>query len=115
MTRLARAIGAKPEETATALWAFAQMFFVLAGLFVLRPVRDEMSIAGVSSGVVVSEVEDGSVAASLGIQKGDVVMAVNDAKIARTSDLRRATESRKAFWKLTLSRGGQVFTTVING
>ena len=44
-----------------------------------------------------------------------VVMAVNDAKIVRTSDLKRVTESRKAFWKLTLSRGGQVFTTVING
>ena len=78
-------------------------------------VQDEMSLSGANSGVVVSEIEDGSVAASLGIQKGDVVIAVNDAKIERTSDLKRATERRKAFWKLTLSRGGQVFTTVING
>jgi Do/DeqQ family serine protease len=78
-------------------------------------VQDEMSAPSVKEGVIITDIEEGSIAASLGIQKGDVVLAINDVKMARTSDLKQATASRKAFWKLTINRGGQTFTTVING
>jgi hypothetical protein len=44
-----------------------------------------------------------------------VILAVNDQKIDRTGDLRAATSSRKTYWKLTVARGGQVFTTVLGG
>ena len=49
------------------------------------------------------------------MQKGDVIIEVNDAKIARTADLERATQGRKPYWKLTIGRAGNVFTTVIGG
>ncbi|MDB5597055.1 MAG: serine protease [Hyphomicrobiales bacterium] len=78
---------------------------------------EEFSVEGVKEGVIVTEVEEGSSAAAVGIQKGDVVVAVNDTKIARTADLRTAaaTSSRQYYWKLTIGRGGQVFTTVVGG
>ena len=50
-----------------------------------------------------------------GLKSHDVIMAVNDQKIARTGDLRAATTARQAYWKLTIARGGQVFTTVLGG
>ena len=44
--RLGRALPATPEESVVALWAFAYFFMLLAGYYVLRPLRDQMGIAG---------------------------------------------------------------------
>ena len=40
------AVPATPEERAAALWSFAYFFMLLAGYYVLRPLRDQMGIAG---------------------------------------------------------------------
>jgi len=37
---------ATPRERAAALWSFAYFFMLLAGYYVLRPLRDQMGIAG---------------------------------------------------------------------
>jgi len=37
---------ATPQERAAALWSFAYFFTLLAGYYVLRPLRDQMGIAG---------------------------------------------------------------------
>ncbi len=41
-----RAVPATPQERAAALWSFAYFFMLLAGYYVLRPLRDQMGIAG---------------------------------------------------------------------
>jgi AAA family ATP:ADP antiporter len=50
MTALQRWLGwavpATPQERAAALWSFAYFFTLLAGYYVLRPLRDQMGIAG---------------------------------------------------------------------
>jgi len=43
---LARATGARPEEIRAVCWSFAYFFCLLAGYYVLRPLRDEMGVAG---------------------------------------------------------------------
>lgn len=43
---LQQAMPATPEERAAALWSFAYFFTLLAGYYVLRPLRDQMGIAG---------------------------------------------------------------------
>ena len=43
---LGRAVPATPDERAAALWSFAYFFTLLAGYYVLRPLRDQMGIAG---------------------------------------------------------------------
>jgi AAA family ATP:ADP antiporter len=43
---LRRAMPATPQERAAALWSFAYFFALLAGYYVLRPLRDQMGIAG---------------------------------------------------------------------
>src|SRR6202021_3367138 len=40
------ALPATPRERAAALWSFAYFFTLLAGYYVLRPLRDQMGIAG---------------------------------------------------------------------
>jgi ATP:ADP antiporter, AAA family len=43
---LSWALPATPRERAAALWSFAYFFTLLAGYYVLRPLRDQMGIAG---------------------------------------------------------------------
>src|SRR5450756_3122840 len=43
---LQRAVPATPQERAAALWSFAYFFTLLAGYYVLRPLRGQMGIAG---------------------------------------------------------------------
>ncbi|MBI2509550.1 MAG: MFS transporter [Betaproteobacteria bacterium] len=44
--RLARVVAVRPVEVRALLWSFAYFFCLLAGYYVLRPLRDEMGIAG---------------------------------------------------------------------
>jgi S1-C subfamily serine protease len=74
-----------------------------------------MSVQGATNGVVVSEIDDGSLAQQLNLQRGDIVLAVNDQKIDTTRDLEKVASNRAYYWKITLARGGQVFTTVVGG
>ena len=43
---IAKAVPATREERRAALWSFAYFFTLLAGYYVLRPLRDQMGIAG---------------------------------------------------------------------
>ncbi len=42
---VSRLVAAQPDETRALLWSFAYFFCLLAGYYVLRPVRDEMGLA----------------------------------------------------------------------
>ena len=43
---LARVVAVRPGEGRALAWSFAYFFCLLAGYYVLRPLRDEMGIAG---------------------------------------------------------------------
>ena len=76
---------------------------------------EEMSIENAHEGVIVAEVAEGSTAADVGLQKGDLVLSVNDAKIETTRDLEKAAASHPRYWKLAIGRGGEVIQTVFGG
>ena len=89
-----------------------------AGLTVLNispATVEELSVQGASSGVAVSDVEADTPAANVNFQRGDVILAVNDSKIATTRDLEKASAGRSYYWRVTLSRGGQQVTTMLGG
>ena len=46
MKWLTRVVAVRPEEVRALLWSFAYFFCLLAGYYILRPLRDEMGIAG---------------------------------------------------------------------
>ena len=43
---LSRLVPVRPEEVRALLWSFAYFFCLLASYYVLRPLRDEMGVAG---------------------------------------------------------------------
>ena len=78
-------------------------------------VAEDFSLTGVRDGVVVAEVEDGTNAAATGLQKGDVILRLNDVKIASTKAMERATATNQDYWRVTLERGGQIIQSEIGG
>jgi AAA family ATP:ADP antiporter len=46
LANVQRLSGARPDEIRAVLWAFAYFFCLLASYYLLRPVRDEMGVAG---------------------------------------------------------------------
>jgi S1-C subfamily serine protease len=76
---------------------------------------DEMRLDPSTEGVVILEVANGSAAQSLGFQRGDLVLSVNDREIGKTSDLERATERPSRLWRITIKRGGQQMSVELRG
>ena len=78
-------------------------------------VADELHLDSDTEGVVVTDLADGGTAANVGFQKGDIIMTVNSQKIARTSDLEKATRESVRIWRITLVRGGQQINVTLGG
>ncbi len=76
-------------------------------------VADELQIEVADDGVVVADLEDRSVAASVGFEKGDQVVAINGERVASTRDAERMIGRNSGYWEITINRGGRVFTTVL--
>lgn len=76
---------------------------------------DELRLDSSIEGVVVTELADNAAAASVGFQKGDVILAVNDQKITRTGDLEKATRDRSRIWRIILVRAGQQINVTLGG
>ncbi|CAN1555622.1 DegQ Trypsin-like serine proteases, typically periplasmic, contain C-terminal PDZ domain [Rhabdaerophilaceae bacterium] len=78
-------------------------------------VREEFSVSGMDDGVIVSTVTPGSAAEQVGFQKGDVILALNNQRIADTPTLDRLSRARTYLWRIVYNRGGQTLTTTIGG
>jgi Do/DeqQ family serine protease len=76
-------------------------------------VADELQIDVADDGVVVAELEERSVAASVGFEKGDQIVAINGERVANTRDADRLINRNGGYWEITVSRGGRTFTTVL--
>ena len=78
-------------------------------------VADELHLDSDTAGVAITDLADGGTAASVGFQKGDIIVAVNNQKIARTADLEKAARESARVWRITLVRGGQQINVTLGG
>ncbi len=76
---------------------------------------DDLRLDPSTDGVVITAVTDGSPAQSLGFKPGDLVVSVNNQKIAKTRDLEKATSQASRVWRITIMRGGQQMSVVLSG
>jgi Do/DeqQ family serine protease len=76
---------------------------------------DDLRIDPSSEGVVILDIAHGSPAQSLGFQRGDLVLSVNNAKIAKTRDLERIAGQQSRLWRITIMRGGQQMSVELRG
>jgi Do/DeqQ family serine protease len=78
-------------------------------------VADELHLDADTEGVVVTELPDDSTAATVGFQKGDIILAVNNKKISKTGDLDKVTREQSRLWRITLLRSGQQINVTLGG
>lgn len=78
-------------------------------------VAEELQADFPAEGVAVSGVDEGSIAARAGLQKGDMIVAINGLPIATTKDLERVTRNSLNMWEVSINRGGEVLTSVFGG
>ena len=76
---------------------------------------DELRLDPQIEGVVITAVADGSTAQSIGFQKGDIVVSVNNQKIAKPADLDRVAGAGGHQWRITFMRGGQQISVMFSG
>jgi Do/DeqQ family serine protease len=76
---------------------------------------DDLRLDPSTQGVVILEVVSGSSAQRLGFQRGDLVVSVNNAKIAKTRDLERIAGQASRRWSITILRGGQQVSVELRG
>jgi S1-C subfamily serine protease len=90
--------------------------FVGATVIALSPaLADELRLDPQIEGVVISGVADGSPAQSIGFQKGDIVVSVNNQNIATPADLERISTAGGRQWRVTINRGGQQISVMFSG
>ncbi|HEV2365908.1 MAG TPA: Do family serine endopeptidase [Caulobacteraceae bacterium] len=65
-------------------------------------------------GVVVTNVE-GGIAATVGIQPGDFIRAINGRPVTTTAELAAALAASRGAWTLTIERGGRTITAEFSG
>jgi len=78
-------------------------------------IADELHLDSQTEGVVVIDLADGATAASVGFQKGDIILAVNSQKIGKTSDLDKASKVSSRLWRIVVVRGGQQINVTLGG
>ena len=76
---------------------------------------DRLRLDPSAQGVVIVEIANGSPAQSLGFQPGDLVLSVNNAKIAKTRDLERVAGQSTRRWSITIVRAGQQLSVELRG
>ncbi len=76
---------------------------------------EEMRLDPSAEGVVVLELTNGSVAHRLGFRRGDVVLAVNEKRVASSKELERVTRDPTSRWEITILRDGRQVTAQFPG
>jgi Do/DeqQ family serine protease len=78
-------------------------------------VAEEMQVDFPADGVAVQAVDENSVAARVGLQRGDVIVSVNGVPVPTTKDLDRATRNSLNSWEVAINRNGELLTSVFGG
>ena len=115
-TKLAIALETAPETPREEVLIQSRSPFMGVKIANISPaLADEMRLEASAEGVVVLDVAQGSMAQSLGFQRGDVIAQVNDEKVARTRDLDRIAKERQRTWRITIVRGGKPISVTFGG
>jgi S1-C subfamily serine protease len=109
-SKVAVALETAPELPRDEIVIEARSPFTGAKVANLSPaLADELRLDSSTEGVVVVEVADGTLAQQFGFQRGDVLLGVNGAKIAKTADLQKAAQVGARVWRIPSSAAASRF------
>ena len=93
-SKLAVALETAPESPRDEILIEARSPFGGAKVANISPaLADELRLDAATEGVVVVDITDGTLAQQFGFQRGDILLAVNGVKIAKTRDLEKVAKA----------------------
>jgi len=114
--RLMAKLQTAPDTPREEIVIRARSPFLGAKIANLSPaLAEELRLDASAEGVVIVGVTDGTPAANVGFQRGDLVASVNNEQIARTADLERVARAGSRLWRITIVRSGQQISVVFSG
>jgi Do/DeqQ family serine protease len=114
--KLSVALETAPDTDRNEITLAARSPFQGATIANISPaVADELHLDADTDGVVITELTEDSTAATVGFQKGDIILAVNNKKISKTGDLDKVSRDQSRLWRITLLRGGQQINVTLGG
>ncbi|MEG6509788.1 Do family serine endopeptidase [Methyloligella sp. 2.7D] len=78
-------------------------------------VAQEVDVDNEGPGVVVLDVSRGSIAARIGLRKGDIIAKLNDQEVPSVKRLKVLLAMRPGAWRLTVNRDGRMLNVTIGG
>jgi len=76
---------------------------------------DELKLEGEPRGVIVMAVKQGTPANRLGLQRGDIVVKVNERDVASVGQLQELLAVRTPSWRISVKRGQEVLSVKVAG
>lgn len=76
-------------------------------------VAEELSLEVADNGVVVVDVAAGSIAARVGLKRGDILVALNGLPILNVNDVQSVADNPPPVWRINLLRDGEKLTAVL--
>jgi Do/DeqQ family serine protease len=110
---VAAAPGAGPDETAQ---ISGDTRFAGTTVSKLTPaVAQDLSLPFDSKGVVVTDVQAGSPADEMGIQKGDIIVSIDGKQIGDVNTLKSLVSTRVQGWQIVINRDGHTIQSYVSG
>jgi Do/DeqQ family serine protease len=76
---------------------------------------DELGLEGADSGVIITEVRQGTPAGQLGLRAGDIIVSVGGAAMTNVAELDKALKRTQRRWALEIRRGNQLYQLAVPG
>ncbi len=76
-------------------------------------IAQDIGVPDDSEGVIILGVNKGTTAARLGLMRGDIIVGINNQEIKSVNDLNDALNHPARAWRITINRGGNVITVVV--
>ncbi len=76
-------------------------------------VAQDLGMQTTATGVVVTDVKDGSLAGRFGLKQQDIIVDVNGQKIGSVSDLVSVLQQNPGAWRFDVNRDGQILTQFV--
>jgi Do/DeqQ family serine protease len=115
-TKVAVALETAPDGARDEVKIQGRSPFVGAKVANLSPsLADELRLEMSAEGVVIVDIEEGSPAQSVGLQRGDMILTVNGDKVEKTRELDKIAKAGARVWRVTIQRGGRQISAVFGG
>lgn len=76
-------------------------------------VAEETGVRDADEGVIVTDIKDNSIAASINLHRNDIIVAINNAKPTSVAEVKDAIAKNQGRWRFSIKRGAKVFTILV--